>query len=129
MTKLEARIAAAQTSIFKVVFPNTTNHYNTLFGGEALKLMDEVAFITATRFSRKTMVTVSSSKVDFTMPIPADTIIEVRGSVTKVGRTSMDVQVEIFKEEMYNETRTLAVQGLFTMVAVDENKDPISVLD
>lgn len=129
MTKLADRISAAQTSIFKVVFPNTTNHYNTLFGGEALKLMDEVAFMAATRFSRKTMVTVSSSKVDFTMPIPADTIIEVRGSVKRVGRTSVDVQVDIYKEEMYTEGRTLAVQGLFTMVAVDENKNPIPVLD
>ena len=129
MTKLAARIAAAQTSIFKVVFPNTTNHYKTLFGGEALKMMDEVAFIAATRFSRKTMVTVSSSKVDFTMPIPADTIIEVQGAITRVGRTSVDVQVNIYKEEMYEEGRVLAVQGLFTMVAVDENKEPVPVME
>ncbi len=32
---------------------NTTNHYDTLFGGTAMHLMDEVAFITATRFARK----------------------------------------------------------------------------
>ena len=129
MNDLSARIAGAQTSIFKVVFPNTTNHYDTLFGGEALKLMDEVAFIAATRFSRKKMVTVSSSKVDFTMPIPADTIIEVRGAIARVGRTSLDVRVDIFKEEMYTDERTPAVQGLFTMVAVDEDKQPIPVID
>ena len=35
------RIAAAETRIFKAVFPNTTNHYDTLFGGTALQLMDE----------------------------------------------------------------------------------------
>ncbi|MBX9838714.1 MAG: hypothetical protein K2X69_10445 [Silvanigrellaceae bacterium] len=39
--------------MIKCVFPETTNHYNTLFGGTALNWMDEVAFITATRFSRK----------------------------------------------------------------------------
>lgn len=129
MDQLSDRIEHAQTSIFKVVFPNTTNHYDTLFGGEALKLMDEVAFITATRFSRKKMVTVSSSKVDFTMPIPADTIIEVRGSIVRVGRSSVDVQIDIFKEEMYEDERVLAVQGLFTMVAVNDHKDPIPVLE
>ncbi len=49
----------------KCVFPNTTNHYDTLFGGTALQWIDEVAFIIATRFSRQKMVTVSSDKVDF----------------------------------------------------------------
>lgn len=128
MTKLQSRIDAAEASIFKVVFPNTTNHYDTLFGGEALKLMDEVAFIVATRFSRKKMVTVSSSKIDFEMPIPADTIIEVNGRIIRVGNTSVDVQVRIFKEEMYTADRVMAVQGTFTMVAVDENKEPIPVV-
>ena len=70
---IETRIQNAETRIFKVVFPNTTNHYNTLFGGTAMQLMDEVAFITATRFSRKRVVTVSSSKIDFknqSLPTP-----------------------------------------------------------
>ncbi len=38
---LEQKIKAAETRIFKVVFPNTTNHYDTLFGGLAMYLMDE----------------------------------------------------------------------------------------
>ena len=50
---LEEKIKASETRIFKAVFPNTTNHYDTLFGGTAMHLMDEVAFITATRFSHK----------------------------------------------------------------------------
>jgi acyl-CoA hydrolase len=111
------------------VFPNTTNHYDTLFGGTAMQLMDEVAFITATRFSRKRMVTVSSSKIDFNKSIPADTIIELVGKVVKVGNTSMEVEVEIFKEEMYNETREQAIKGSFTFVAIGEDKKPIAILD
>jgi acyl-CoA hydrolase len=50
---LDQLILDAETRIFKAVFPNTTNHYDTLFGGTAMHLMDEVAFITATRFTRK----------------------------------------------------------------------------
>ena len=71
------RADASETRIFRVVFPNTTNHYDTLFGGTALGYMDEVAFITATRFTRKRVVTVASGRVDFRHPIPADSIIEV----------------------------------------------------
>lgn len=129
MKDLSQRIANSETRIFKVVFPNTTNHYDTLFGGTAMQLMDEVAFITATRFSRKKMVTVSSSKIDFNKSIPADTIIELVGKVVKVGHTSMEVEVEIFKEEMYNETREQAIKGSFTFVAIGEDKKPIAILD
>lgn len=89
---LAQKIKATETRVFKVVFPNTTNHYDTLFGGMAMYLMDEVAFITATRFSRKKVVTVSSGKIDFNQSIPADTIIELVGKVVRIGNTSLDVK-------------------------------------
>lgn len=125
--ELQSRIDQSETRIYKAVFPNTTNHYDTLFGGMALSLMDEVAFIAATRFSRKRMVTVSSSRVDFNMPIPAGTIIELVGRVAEVGRTSLKVMIEIYIEEMYAEERKKAIEGEFSFVAVDENKRPIPV--
>ena len=125
---LENRIQQSKTSIFKAVFPNTTNHYDTLFGGTALQLMDEVAFITATRFSRKRMVTVSSEKVDFKQPIPAGTLVELIGEVSHVGNTSLKVKVNIYIEQMYSEERTHAIQGVFSFVAIDDNKKPVSVI-
>jgi len=38
---VEERIEKSHTTIFKAVFPNTTNHYDTLFGGAAMQLKDE----------------------------------------------------------------------------------------
>ena len=125
---LEDKIKASETRIFKAVFPNTTNHYDTLFGGTAMLMMDEVAFITATRFSRQTMVTVSSDRIDFTKPIPAGTIVELIGTVTYVGNTSLKVKVDIFVEQMYSEHREMAVTGSFSFVAIDENKKPTSII-
>lgn len=125
---VEERIEKSETRIFKAVFPNTTNHYDTLFGGTAMQLMDEVAFITATRFCRQRMVTVSSDKIDFTKPIPAGTIIELVGKVSYLGRTSLKVKVEIYIEEMYSYSREKAVNGEFTFVAIDKDKKPIKVL-
>ena len=49
---IEQRIKESVTSVTKTVFPGRTNHHNTLFGGDALAWMDEVAFIAATRFCR-----------------------------------------------------------------------------
>ncbi|MCI5083451.1 MAG: acyl-CoA thioesterase [Saprospiraceae bacterium] len=126
---IEERIEQSESRIFKAVFPNTTNHYDTLFGGHAMQLMDEVAFIAATRFSRKKMVTVSSSKIDFNHPIPAGTLIELVGRVVRVGRTSLEIKVEIFIEEMYSEIREKAIEGTFTFVAVNDDRQPIPVLE
>jgi acyl-CoA hydrolase len=127
MLPLADQIARAETRIFKAVFPNTTNHYDTLFGGATLMLMDEVAFITATRFSRLKMVTVSSDKVDFTHPIPGGTLVELIGNVIHVGRTSLQVRVELYVEQMYAEGRLLAVTGSFTFVAVDDQRRPMPI--
>ena len=125
---LEERIQKAETRIFKAVFPNTTNHYDTLFGGTAMQLMDEAAFIAATRFSRQRMVTVSSDKIDFKKPIPAGTIVELIGKVTYLGSTSLKIRVEIFVEQMYSDEREKAVTGEFTFVAIDENKQPVKII-
>ena len=125
---LEEKIEQSETHIFKAIFPNTTNHYDTLFGGTAMQLMDEVAFICATRFSRKRTVTVCSDRIDFNKPIPAGTIVELVAKVTDVGRTSVKVSVEIFIEEMYSDSREKAITGCFSLVAVDDNKRPIPIL-
>jgi acyl-CoA hydrolase len=125
--EIEKKIKAAETHIFKAVFPNTTNHYDTLFGGTAMYLMDEVAFITATRFTRQKMVTVSSDRIDFTHPIPAGTIIELIGKIKKIGTTSLKISVDIYIEQMYSNSREKAITGEFTLVAIDEDKKPTAI--
>ena len=129
MGTLEERISKSETHIFKAVFPSTTNHYDTLFGGTALHLMDEVAFICATRFSRKKVVTISTGQIDFKKAIPAGTLIELVAKVDSVGRTSCKIHVDIFMEQMYSELRESVVAGTFSFVAVDENKKPTPILD
>lgn len=124
----EEKIQRSETRIFKAVFPGTTNHYDTLFGGTAMHLMDEVAFIAATRFSRQRMVTVSSDRIDFKKPIPSGTIVELIGKVSYLGTTSLKIRVDIYTEEMYSDNREKAVSGEFTFVAIDEDKKPVKIL-
>lgn len=125
---LEERIAISETRVCVTVFPFLTNHHDTLFGGKALAIMDEVSFMTATRFCRKRLVTVSTDKIDFNKAIPAGSIIEAIGRVEKIGNTSVKIRVQIYLEHMYEEGRELAIEGMFTFVALDDNKQPISVL-
>jgi len=129
MKTTEELINASETRIFKAIFPNTTNHYNTLFGGTALHMMDEASFICATRFSRKKVVTISTDKIDFEKPIPEGSIVELVARVDKVGRTSCTVKVDIFMENMYSYQRDLTVTGFFKFVAINQEMKPIPILD
>ncbi|WP_140937567.1 acyl-CoA thioesterase [Sphingobacterium lumbrici] len=126
---LEEKIDQSETRVCTTVFPFLTNHHDTLFGGKAMAIMDEVSFMAATRFCRKTLVTVSSDKINFEKAIPSGSIIEAIARVDSIGRTSVKVKVEIYLEKMDEEGRELAIQGMFTFVALDQNKQPIPVLE
>lgn len=126
---IQKREEISETRVAKMVFPSTTNHYDTLFGGEALKWMDEVAYIAATRFARKQVVTISTEQVDFKHPIPSGILVELVARVIHVGRTSLKVEVNIFLEELYSDKREKAITGVFNFVAIDENKRPTPIFD
>lgn len=116
------RMKKSETRIFKAVFPGDSNHYGTLFGGVVLLWLDEVAFIAATRFTRKKVVTVSSDKVNFKKPIPSGSLVELLAKVVRVGNTSLDIEVEVYRENMYSDEREMALNGKFTFVTQDKSK-------
>jgi acyl-CoA hydrolase len=89
--------------------------------------MDEIAAITAMRFSRQQFVTVSLDRIDFTKAIAQGMMVELVGKVIRMGRTSIQVKVEVYIESLTADFRELAVSGVFTMVAVDEARKPIPV--
>lgn len=125
---VKERIEHSRTRITKLVFPQDTNPIATLYGGTAMKWMDEVAFLTATRFARRQVVTVSMDRVDFKTPIPRGNIVEMIGEVTRVGNTSVTVTVSILREDPLSGDQQLAIQGELVMVAVDEKMQPVRVV-
>ncbi len=129
MPTVEERIQRSQTRVVKLVFPNLLSHQDHMFGGTVLQWMDEVAVITGTRFSRKKLVTASLDRIDFKKGIPVGTLVELIGTVKKVGRTSMQVEVDVVMEQLYSDERESVIKGRFTLVTIDENRKPIPVLD
>lgn len=59
------------------------------------------------------MVTVSVEKVQFLIPMKSGTIAEIIGKVIKVGNVKIEIQVEIYIEEMYSEKRQKVVNALY----------------
>lgn len=116
-----------EARLIEMVFPNQTNHYGTLFGGQALALMDKAAFIAASRFARRNVVTANSERVDFHVPVHQGQLIETIARVLSTGRTSMTVEVDLYAEDLLSGVRRLATRGRFAMVALDEHGKPAAV--
>jgi acyl-CoA hydrolase len=121
------QVLPGETRMVFPVFPRDTNHYHTLFGGMAMAWMDQAAFICATRWARRPVVTVHSSAVDFRRPIPEGTIVEVVARIASTGRSSMRIAVSLYSEPMDRQGRQLACSGEFVLVALDEAQRPVAV--
>lgn len=117
----------SETRIVEMAFPNQAIHYGTLFGGDALRLMDMAAFVAASRHARRPVVTASSESIDFHVPVRQGQLAEVVGRVSKTGRSSMTVEVELWAGDLLTGERQLCTKGSFVLVAVDENGRPVAI--
>ncbi|WP_286828412.1 MULTISPECIES: acyl-CoA thioesterase [Kordiimonas] len=108
----------------EMVFPDQTNHYGTLFGGNALAMMGKTAFITASRHSRRVFVMASSQRTDFIAPAQGGEIIDLKGRVKYTGRSSLVVEVSMTAEDVIAGDRRLCARSEFVMVAVDAAGKP-----
>ncbi|GLK48490.1 acyl-CoA thioesterase [Brevundimonas intermedia] len=111
----------------EMVFPAWTNHYGTLYGGDALKLMGKAAFVCATRKARAVMVMAASNRIDFSSPIREGDMIELASRATRVGRSSITIEVELWAEGLLTGDRRRSAAAEFVMVAVDEAGRPRSI--
>lgn len=121
---MEEKIKNSETRQFKAVFPIHLNANNTLFGGTAIQWMDEVAYITATRFTRQRMFTINTENISFIKAVTPDKFVEVIGRVDKAGAVKLSVKVEIYAEEMYGTGREKVIEGIFVFASLDENRRP-----
>lgn len=110
-----------------MIFPGQTNHYGTLYGGDALKMMGKAAFIAATRHARAVMVMAASDRIDFTSPIREGEMVELVAAVKMTGRSSVRVEITLSAENLLTGERRHAATATFTMVAVDRTGRPTPI--
>ncbi|NJN68295.1 MAG: acyl-CoA thioesterase [Chloroflexaceae bacterium] len=114
---LPARVAP-EVYTTDLVLPSQTNYYHTMFGGDAMAMMDKTAAIAALRFCRQPIVTASSEHIDFREPVYESEIIEARARVIFAGRSSLVVRVHVYGENALNGNRRLCTTGYFNMVSI-----------
>lgn len=118
---------ARETRFVEMVFPGLTNHYGTLFGGNALNLMGKAAFVAAARHARCNVVMATSDKIEFHQPVPVGELIEIVARVERVGRSSMTVSVEMIRENLASGQCDVVTRGNFEMVAVNAHGRPVAI--
>ena len=111
----------------ELVLPNDTNLLGNLLGGRLMHLVDVAGAMAAQRHSNRIVVTAAIDSVEFKHPVKQGQIITLKSRVTWVGRTSMEVVVEVFSEDFLTGERKLTNRAYLTFVAVDSNSKPVEV--
>lgn len=107
--------------------PDMANFSGNVHGGTILKLLDQVAYACASRYSGSYVVTLSVDKVNFKEPIYVGELVTFLASVNHVGRTSMEVGIRVEAQNIQKRTVRHTNSCYFTMVAVDEQGKPREV--
>lgn len=110
----------------EVMTPNDANFLGKVFGGSILSKVDLCGYVTASRFSGEICVTASIDRVDFHEPIEVGEVVSMIGVVSYVGRTSVEVTIEVYAENIFKQTRRHTNTARITTVAIKDGK-PVPV--
>jgi uncharacterized protein (TIGR00369 family) len=107
--------------------PHQPSRVGYCHGGEIMKLMDTVAGVVAVRHAHTTVVTARVEGINFYRPIRVGNYVTVNAFLTFVGRSTMEVRVEVMTEDIIKEKTWHALTAYFMMVALDEEGKPTRV--
>ncbi len=111
----------------ELVLPNDANTMGNVLGGRVLHWIDLAAAIVAHRHCRTETVTASMDQVSFLAPIRVGQMALIAARMTYVGRTSMEIRVDVRSEDLLSGERRQTSTAYLTFVAVDKRGRPTSV--
>ena len=111
----------------ELILPHQANQLGNAHGGEIMKLMDTAAGVVALRHAHTAVVTARVDGINFYYPIKVGDLVTVNAFLTFVGRSSMEVEVEVITEDIISEKITHALTAYFIMVALNDQGKPTEV--
>ncbi|WP_288984846.1 acyl-CoA thioesterase [uncultured Flavobacterium sp.] len=120
-------VAASKITLSELMLPSHSNFSGKIHGGYLLKLMDQIAFACASKYSGCYCVTASVDTVDFLNPVEIGELVTLKASVNYVGRTSMVVGIRVISEHIKTGVKKHCNSSYFTMVAKDEMGNNVKV--
>ena len=112
-----------------IVLPADTNSLDTLFGGELMARMDKVASIAAIKHSENIVVTASVNNISFGEPVYKGSILTIEAKVSRAFNTSMEVFIDVYKQDKTHKEKKKVNEAIFTFVALNKNGKRVRVPD
>lgn len=123
----ETPTAAHAVHMVEMIFPGSTNHHGTLYGGTALELMGKSAFVAATRFCRQVVMMAAAGRTDFHAPAYEGELVDLVAVPVAVQGSDITVEVTMQAENLLTGARRLCTKGQFVMQARDAAGQPVTV--
>jgi acyl-CoA hydrolase len=132
MTKLENTQAArkvrdTQAEYSEICLPNDTNMLGNMLGGHVMHLVDLCGAIAAIRHARSPVVTASVDQMTFLHPVHVGELVKLKSQVNRVFRTSMEVGVKVWVENLQTGEVKHTSSAYLTFVAVDSGGNRLVV--
>lgn len=123
----EKRPADSCVEMTELVLPNDTNLLGNLLGGRLLHWMDIAGAMAAQRHCNSIVATAAIDSVEFKQPVHVGDIVRLQAVVTWVGRTSMEVRVDVHAEDYREDSTRFTNRAYLTFVAIGANGRPTVV--
>jgi len=113
------RASESATEMVQVVLPNDANPLGFILGGTVMHLIDIAGAIACHRHTRTLLVTAAVDGLQFLHPIKVGDLILLKARVTAAWSTSLEVEVEVFSEEILTGVRRMTSRAYLTFVSID----------
>lgn len=125
MSRLEPRFVRESMSEYsELALPNDSNGLGNLLGGKVMHLVDLCGALAAMRHARRPVVTASIDYMNFLLPVKMNQLVLLRSSVNRVFRTSMEVGVKVWVEDLRTGEIRHTSSAYLTFVALDADGAP-----
>jgi len=121
------RVSESKSELSELALPNDANGLGTLLGGKLMHLMDVAGALAASRHARAYVVTASFDHMNFLAPVRIGQLILLHSSVNRAFRTSMEVGVKAYVEDLRTGERKHVSSAYLTFVALDEKGKPTPI--
>ncbi len=119
-TPKERTVGHSAVTLAQLMLPHHANPVGYVHGGEIMKLMDNAAAVVALRHAHANVVTAKVEEINFLKPVRVGDMVQVHALLTFVGRSSMEIRVQVETENLSTEERQEALSAYFIYVALDK---------
>jgi acyl-CoA hydrolase len=121
------RVSESVAEYSELALPNDANVLGNLLGGKIMHLVDLAGAIAAMKHCRNVVVTASVDQMNFLHPVRIGQWVRLRSSVNRAFRTSMEVGVKVWVEDLLTGEELHVSSAFLTFVAIDASGKGVAI--